>query len=190
MFACTVLVFCLSSCFVAAASSSPPATELGPRQESPIFIPAPLPSATSIVINNTIQTADGPLVESCDLIFVPDGQNVKEIENCTMAAGGFNVATSIVTPSASASSISVNLIPAPTGTSLQSLASSSPAVVAAFVMPGRSLQVLPVGLCIYAGVTAITFGFVAFVTYERVQYRKAFQQRRMIEQMIDNKVSL
>ncbi|KAI6046069.1 hypothetical protein EDC04DRAFT_1869053 [Pisolithus marmoratus] len=182
-----ILVFCLSSFFVAIAA------EVGPRQETPVFIPAPLPSATSITINTTVQTADGPLVETCDLIFVPDGQNIKQIENCTMAMGGFNVATSIVTPSPSASSISVNLVPAPTVSNVmpsQSVASSSPAVLAAFVMPGRSLQVLPVGLCIYAGVTALTFGFVAFVTYERVQYRKAFQQRRMIEQMIVAKVSL
>ncbi|KAI6121504.1 hypothetical protein F5141DRAFT_1211179 [Pisolithus sp. B1] len=172
MLARAVLVLCLLSRFVAAVSSSLPTAEVGPRQESPVFIPAPLPSPTSIIVNNTIQTADGPLVETCDLIF-----------------GGFNVATSIVTPSPSASSISVNVIPAPTGTLMQSAASSSPAVVAAFVMPGRSLQVLPVGLCIYAGVTALTFTFVAFVTYERVQYRKAFKQRRMIEQMIVAKVS-
>ncbi|KAI6125702.1 hypothetical protein EDD17DRAFT_1538270 [Pisolithus thermaeus] len=189
MLARAVLVLCLSSRFVAAVSSSLPTAEVGPRQESPVFIPAPLPSATSIIVNNTIQTADGPLVETCDLIFVPDGQNIQQIENCTMATGGFNVATSIVTPSPSANSISVNIIPAPTGTLVQSAASSSPAVVAAFVMPGRSLQVLPVGLCIYAGVTALTFSFVAFVTYERVQYRKAFEQRRMIEQMIVAKVS-
>lgn len=39
-------------------------------------------------------------------------------------------------------------------------------------MPGRSLEVLPVGLCIYGGVTLITFMFVVFVTYERVQYRR------------------
>ena len=39
-------------------------------------------------------------------------------------------------------------------------------------MPGRSLEVLPVGLGIYGGVTFITFMFVVFVTYERVQYRK------------------
>jgi len=81
----------------------------------------------------------------------------------------------------------------------------SAVVAAVFTMPGRSLEVLPVGLGIYGGITFITFMFVAFVTYERVQYRKvsnvvtrpifriktwgkqAFQERRMIEQtMIAN----
>lgn len=45
-------------------------------------------------------------------------------------------------------------------------------------MPGTSIQVLPVGLGVYGGITAIAVFFVAFVTWERVQYRKVCRGRR------------
>lgn len=44
--------------------------------------------------------------------------------------------------------------------------------VAAFVMPGTSIQVLPIGLGVYGGITAIAVLAVLFVTLERVKYRK------------------
>ncbi|KAG1716643.1 hypothetical protein ID866_521 [Astraeus odoratus] len=178
----TALALCLlllSSYFVAA---SPDASIIA-RQATPLFIPAPLPSSTSITINNTIQTGNGTMIETCILTFTPDGPNISEVENCTMAMGVADIASTIVIPSPSASSVAISVVPVPTSTTVAS-AGSSPIVAAVFTMPGRSLQVLPVGLCIYTGVTTITFMFVAYVTYERVQYRKAFQQRRMIEQMI------
>ncbi|KAL4080352.1 hypothetical protein V8B97DRAFT_740731 [Scleroderma yunnanense] len=179
--ACCVVSF--ASNFVA-ASPSPSIPGLVARQATAVFVPAPLPSPTSITFNNTIQT----------------GNDIREVENCTVSIGGSELASTVVTPSASASSIEISIIPAPTGTLAVSM-TPSPIVAAAFTMPGRSLEVLPVGLGIYGGVTFITFMFVVFVTYERVQYRKvkqmllrcplfctkaavkqAFQQRRMIEQ--------
>ncbi|KAL4074146.1 hypothetical protein J3A83DRAFT_2682478 [Scleroderma citrinum] len=176
--ACCVVSF--ASNFVA-ASPSPSIPGLVARQATAVFVPAPLPSPTSITFNNTIQTGNGTIVETCVLSFVPDGSDIREVENCTVSMGGSELASTVVTPSASASSIEISIIPAPTGTLAVSM-TPSPIVAAAFTMPGRSLEVLPVGLGIYGGVTFITFMFVVFVTYERVQYRKAFQQRRMIEQ--------
>ncbi|KIM69194.1 hypothetical protein SCLCIDRAFT_103671 [Scleroderma citrinum Foug A] len=175
----------LASQFVT-ASPSPSIPGLAARQSAPVFIPAPLPSPTSITFNSTVQTDNGTMVETCVLSFIPVGSDIKEIENCTVSMGGSDLASAIVTPSASASSVVISVIPAPTGT-LPMSATPSAVVAAAFTMPGRSLEVLPVGLGIYGGVTFITFMFVVFVTYERVQYRKAFRERRMIEQtMIAN----
>ena len=42
----------------------------------------------------------------------------------------------------------------------------------AFVLPGMALQVLPVGLDVYGGITAIAIIVVMFMTWERVQYSK------------------
>lgn len=39
-------------------------------------------------------------------------------------------------------------------------------------MPGRSLQVLPVGLGVFGSITGITIIIVALVTFERVRYRR------------------
>jgi len=50
-----------------------------------------------------------------------------------------------------------------------------------FTPPGRSLQVLPVGLGIVGGVTAIALVIVGIVTYERTRHRKNFRRRRLAE---------
>ncbi|KAN0091238.1 hypothetical protein V8E55_004804 [Tylopilus felleus] len=46
-------------------------------------------------------------------------------------------------------------------------------------MPGTTLQVLPVGLCVYGGITAIGLFVVAFVTWERVKARKVCRGRKL-----------
>jgi len=53
---------------------------------------------------------------------------------------------------------------------------------AAFQIPGRSLQVLPIGLGIFAGISVIALIVVGLVTYERTKYRRAFRHRRLAEQ--------
>jgi len=50
--------------------------------------------------------------------------------------------------------------------------SATPTVQAAFSMPGRSLQVLPVGLGVFGSITGITIIIVALVTLERIRYRR------------------
>ncbi|KAG2368342.1 hypothetical protein BDR07DRAFT_1391170 [Suillus spraguei] len=59
---------------------------------------------------------------------------------------------------------------------------ATPAVQAAFSMPGRSLQVLPVGLGVFGSITGITIIIVVLVTLERVRYRRVFRERRLAEQ--------
>lgn len=44
-------------------------------------------------------------------------------------------------------------------------------------MPGTSIQVLPVGLGVYGGITAIALFIVAFGTWERIQYRKVCHRK-------------
>ncbi|KIJ67880.1 hypothetical protein HYDPIDRAFT_25343 [Hydnomerulius pinastri MD-312] len=161
------------------ALPSPQSPDLAARQAPSVVIPAALASPTSITTTNTIQTANGPMTETCVLTFTPEGQQIQEVQNCTMSMGGTEVASSLVTPSGT--SVIINVAPAPTGT-LTSAASSSPTAAAAFVMPGRSLEVLPVGLGVFGGISAITVLIVAVVTWERVKYRRAFRQRRMAEQ--------
>jgi len=57
---------------------------------------------------------NGTMVETCILSFIPVGSDIKEIENCTVSTGGSDLASAIVTPSASASSVTISFIPAPT----------------------------------------------------------------------------
>ncbi|KIK97367.1 hypothetical protein PAXRUDRAFT_824997 [Paxillus rubicundulus Ve08.2h10] len=141
-------------------------------------IPAALATPTSITTTKIIQTANGPMTETCVLTFTPSGQQIQEVQNCTMSMGASEVTSALVTPSGSLAVI--NVAPDTTGTPTV-IASSSPTAVAAFTMPGRSLEVLPIGLGVFGGITAIAVFVVAFVTWERVKYRKAFRQRRLAE---------
>jgi len=50
------------------------------------------------------------------------------------------------------------------------------------VVPGKSIQVLPIGLGVFAGISALALIVVGLVTYERTKYRKAFRQRKLAEQ--------
>jgi len=50
-----------------------------------------------------------------------------------------------------------------------------------FTIPGKKLQVLPIGLGVFAGISVIALIVVGLVTYERTKYRKAFRQRKLAE---------
>jgi len=50
-----------------------------------------------------------------------------------------------------------------------------------FTLPGQKLQVLPIGLGVFAGISVIALIVVALVTYERTKYRKAFRARKLAE---------
>ncbi|KAF8557584.1 hypothetical protein OG21DRAFT_225409 [Imleria badia] len=158
MYSPIVAVLCLflSSLGLVAASPSP---DVAARQLASITVPTALASPTSITTTNTVQTANGTMIETCVLTFTPVGQQIQEVQNCTLAVGGSQVSSMLVTASSTV----------------------SPTAAAAFVMPGTTIQVLPIGLGIYGGITAIGIFVVAFVTWERVQYRKTFRQQRMAE---------
>lgn len=52
----------------------------------------------------------------------------------------------------------------------------------AFQLPGRSLQVLPIGLGVFAGVSTVALLVVGVVTYERKKYRQRFRERKAAEE--------
>ncbi|KAJ7901944.1 hypothetical protein B0H14DRAFT_1261415 [Mycena olivaceomarginata] len=51
----------------------------------------------------------------------------------------------------------------------------------AFAVPGQKIQVLPIGLGVFAGISVIALIVVGLVTYERTKYRKAFRARKLAE---------
>jgi len=59
--------------------------------------------------------------------------------------------------------------------------SAAAAQEAAATTPGQKLEVLPIGLGVFAGVSVIALIVVGLVTYERTKYRKAFRQRKLAE---------
>jgi hypothetical protein len=46
-------------------------------------------------------------------------------------------------------------------------------------VPGKSVEVLPIGLGVFAGISVIALIVVGLTTYERTKYRKAFRARRL-----------
>ncbi|KAG1751657.1 uncharacterized protein EDB91DRAFT_1045690 [Suillus paluster] len=187
MFPKLALFFYLALCLLGLANALPSGENaaIARRQAASSVLAASIPSVTT---TTTIQTANGPMNETCVLTFTPVGSQVQEVQNCTMSMGGSVLSSTIVTPS---STLSV----APS--SADAAISATPTVQAAFVLPGTSLQVLPVGLGVFGSITGITIIIVALVTLERVRYRRVFRERRLAEQgammgyggnVIENKV--
>ncbi|KIK40451.1 hypothetical protein CY34DRAFT_24818 [Suillus luteus UH-Slu-Lm8-n1] len=125
----------------------------------------------TVTTTTTIQTANGPMNETCVLTFTPVNNQIQEVQNCTMSMGA-NVVSSMV----------FNPVSTGSATSTSASVSATPTVQAAFTMPGRSLLVLPVGLGVFGSITGITIIIVALVTIERVRYRRVFRERRLAEQ--------
>ncbi|GAA5887954.1 hypothetical protein JCM5296_001509 [Sporobolomyces johnsonii] len=108
--------------------------------------------------------------------------------------------TSVGQGSAQATTSTSTAVPSSTSTSTEGLGitSSSAAVLSssvaasaaraaasaspsAFVLPGRSLAVLPIGLGVFGGIAGLALLGVALVTYQRKRYRAQFRQRRRVQ---------
>jgi hypothetical protein len=85
-----------------------------------------------------------------------------------------------VSPSAPAASTTASIAAAAADSGAS--ASATPSAQAAFQIPGKQLQVLPIGLGVFAGISVIALIVVGLVTYERTKYRRAFRQRKLAEQ--------
>jgi predicted ribonuclease YlaK len=48
-------------------------------------------------------------------------------------------------------------------------------------VPGKKLEVLPIGLGVFAGISVIALIVVGLVTYERTKHRRVFRQRKLAE---------
>ncbi|KAK7005605.1 hypothetical protein R3P38DRAFT_1710277 [Favolaschia claudopus] len=68
----------------------------------------------------------------------------------------------------------------PTGAAAAADQSPSPSS-SSFTVPGQKIQVLPIGLGVFAGISVIALIVVGLVTYERTKYRKAFRARKLAE---------
>ncbi|KAJ4483301.1 hypothetical protein J3R30DRAFT_1760593 [Lentinula aciculospora] len=92
------------------------------------------------------------------------------------AAGSASVTSTSAATTSSATAAADNANPTSSGLATQQLAEAT------YVVPGKSLQVLPIGLGVFAGISALALIVVGLVTYERTKYRKAFRQRKLAEQ--------
>ncbi|KAI0644473.1 hypothetical protein C8Q79DRAFT_1056006 [Trametes meyenii] len=91
-------------------------------------------------------------------------------------------ASATITDSASATGTGTAVgAAASDGSSATSAADTAATSAASFQLPGTKLQVLPIGLGVFAGISVIALIVVGLVTYERTKYRKAFRQRKLAE---------
>lgn len=134
---------------------------------------APLSSPTSVTTTKTVQTSNGPMTETCVLTFTPEGSQVQEVQNCTYSSASTN--------STSTTTVGNGTGNAGAAPSASTTVTPNAVVAAKFTVPGRQLLVLPVGLGVFGGISAIVLIAVIIVTFERVQYRRAFRQRKMAE---------
>ena len=86
----------------------------------------------------------------------------------SVQASGVSSATA-TSGSAGASGTAVGDVASGSATSAADTAATS---AAAFQLPGTKLQVLPIGLGVFAGISVIALIVVGLVTYERTKYRR------------------
>jgi len=100
------------------------------------------------------------------------------------AADNTSVAGTQLPPSNGSPGGAVSVVGTTSLSALQQMQTSTPASAADTApsqtgLPGKKLQVLPIGLGVFAGISVIALIVVGLVTYERTKYRKAFRQRRL-----------
>ncbi|KAG8712595.1 hypothetical protein FRC09_019687 [Ceratobasidium sp. 395] len=100
-----------------------------------------------------------------------------------------SAATSTAEASSTSSAASSAVTSATSSSSTSAAASSSAPPTSSAVTGGpakeivrKKLEVLPIGLGVFAGISVIALIVVGLVTYERTKYRKAFRQRKLAEQ--------
>ncbi|KZT54204.1 hypothetical protein CALCODRAFT_485719 [Calocera cornea HHB12733] len=133
-------------------------------------------SATGEIAGN--QGASIVAASSIDLSSLGATPSVGIPPNPSSSVGASQLA-SILADSAPSSAATNTVLPANAGALTSSNDTTSAAAVA---IPGQSIQVLPIGLGVFAGIMVITLIVVGIVTFERTQYRKAFRARKMAEQ--------
>lgn len=97
------------------------------------------------------------------------------------SGGGGGAAVSAGVVSSVANTAANNGATSLAGTAAAEQQAASPSTSAAFAVPGQKIQVLPIGLGVFAGISVIALIVVGLVTYERTKYRKAFRARKLAE---------
>ncbi|CAE6439091.1 hypothetical protein ACGC1H_006910 [Rhizoctonia solani] len=126
-------------------------------------------TSTSQVVTSSAATSSAAQATSSS---APAGGPAKEIGTQTVSASSLPSPSTTV-PASSTSPLAVSATPAQ--------AEASPSTTE-FTLPGKKLEVLPIGLGVFAGISVIALIVVGLVTYERTKYRKAFRQRKLAEQ--------
>ncbi|KAH7874702.1 hypothetical protein F5879DRAFT_984985 [Lentinula edodes] len=167
-------------------------------------------AATAESSTSTVSPATSATAASTSSVSANAAISVNGISTMTSLAPGTQTASASVSSSASdsaaavsassAAATSVASASAGSASGASATATSSSATAAAdnsnptaslstqqlaettYVVPGKSLQVLPIGLGVFAGISALALIVVGLVTYERTKYRKAFRQRKLAEQ--------
>ncbi|KAJ3764011.1 hypothetical protein EV360DRAFT_91516 [Lentinula raphanica] len=144
---------------------------------------AQLSTPTTLTTVSSTMTPSGPLTQTCVITLTPITDSngkpaVQEVKNCTVSTNASDGTTAAASSNSATSSSSASSSSAATVASTASAAASK----TTYVVPGKSIQVLPVGLGVFAGISALALIVVALVTYERTKYRKAFRQRKLAEQ--------
>jgi len=101
---------------------------------------------------------------------------VDGVSSVAASAFGSDLAAPTGTPTATGITPGATVTPAAANAAVSTTAASQ-----AFALPGKKLQVLPIGLGVFAGISVIALIVVGLVTYERTKYRKAFRQRKLAE---------
>ncbi|KAI0318239.1 hypothetical protein OF83DRAFT_44573 [Amylostereum chailletii] len=161
-------------------------------------------TTSSATVASTTAVAQSPAISSIALSSLPTA-SVSAASSSAAAATATSAATAAASSAAASSAVvssAVDSSAAASATQAASSASASKAASvttavaasaaadsatatataqAAFQIPGKQLQVLPIGLGVFAGISVIALIVVGLVTYERTKYRRAFRQRKLAE---------
>jgi len=118
-----------------------------------------------------VHTSTSTAIQTCSS--TSEGNEPCSSRATEAAAPITNTASNYIAPTAPSSTSSSNITPPVTEAQVQTGPSAS-----AFQLPGRSLQVLPIGLGVFAGVSVVALVIVGIVTYERKKYRNQFRARK------------
>ncbi|EJU04076.1 hypothetical protein DACRYDRAFT_114493 [Dacryopinax primogenitus] len=155
-------------------TSSIPISQVVPASSS-----IPTASASSDSASSSTDSAN-PTAQLSSIL-LPSSTALPDTASSSSVPAGSQLA-SILFGSASPSSSSA----VPSGSRLPNSGALSSAndttTTAALTIPGQTIQVLPIGLGVFAGIMVIAIIVVCIVTFERTQYRKAFRARKMAEQ--------
>lgn len=126
----------------------------------------------------SIASSDASSVSSADSSSATSSATDSSGASASTDTSGTN-ASSTDTSSSSAQTAADN---APAGAAeAAQVTTTANSEIAAAAVPGKSLNVLPIGLGVFAGISVIALIVVGLVTYERTKYRKAFRQRKLAE---------
>ncbi|KIY66888.1 hypothetical protein CYLTODRAFT_454972 [Cylindrobasidium torrendii FP15055 ss-10] len=151
--------------FSAASSSAPAATSSSAAATTVASSSAPPAESTTAATSSAQTEASSSVAASSSVV-----------SSAATSAATSSTVKSTATSAAASQSTSTSQ------TSASAAAAEATTQSAAFELPGKTLSVLPIGLGVFAGISAIALIVVGLVTYERTKYRKAFRQRKLAEQ--------